>query len=154
TALPRAEHFVGRSDEISKVLGVLLAPGAHGFVLLHGLGGIGKTSLAQEVARRIGYAYADRVLAVSFETFSRLDEHNQVVVNEQFADNFYNRLARFYGLDSADAKRYPTPAALQQAILQQWTHLRTLLVLDNIETLIDAQRRNDPAATSLASFIS
>ncbi len=77
-----------------------------------------------------------------------------MVVNEQFADNFYNRLARFYGLNPADAERYPTPAALQQAILQQWTHLRTLLVLDNIETLIDAQRRNSPAATSLASFIS
>src|SRR5205085_12601046 len=124
------------------------------FVLLHGLGGIGKTSLAREVAQRVGYHYADRVLAVSFETFSTFDAQNQVVINEQFADNFYNRLARFYALNPADAERYPTPAALQQAILQQWTHLRTLLVLDNIETLVDAQRRNDPAATSLASFIS
>src|SRR5438874_5500077 len=44
TALPKAEHFVGRSKEIRQVLDALLSPHARGFVLLHGLGGIGKTA--------------------------------------------------------------------------------------------------------------
>ncbi len=151
TALPPAEHFIGRGDEISQALDALLAPGAHGFVLLHGLGGIGKTATARAVAERIGWHYQDRVLAISFETFASIDPANQLTVNEQFADRFYNRLARFFGLDPA---QYPLPVDLQHAILQRRAHLRSLLVLDNIETLIDAQRRNHPGAVALASFIS
>jgi len=150
-ALPEATHFVGRGEEISAALDLLLAPGAHSFVLLHGLGGIGKTALARAVAERVSYSFADRVLAVSFETFARLDADDRCTVNETFADRFYNRLAHFYGLDPA---RYSTAVELQQAILQWRTHHRSLLVLDNIETLIDAQRQDDPAAKSLATFIS
>ena len=71
-------------------------------------------------------------------------------VNEQFADRFYNRLARFYGLDPA---QYSFPVDLQHAILQRRAHVRSLLVLDNIETLIDAQRSDHPVAVALASFL-
>jgi tetratricopeptide (TPR) repeat protein len=151
TALPPAEHFIGRGSEISQALDALLAPGAHGFVLLHGLGGIGKTATARAVAERVGWHYQDRVLAISFETFASIDPANQLTVNEQFADRFYNRMARFFGLDPA---QYPFPVDLQQAILQRRAHLRSLLVLDNIETLVDTQRRNHPGAVALSSFIS
>ncbi len=150
TALPPAEHFIGRGNEISQALDALLAPGARGFVLLHGLGGIGKTATARAVAERVGWHYQDRVLAISFETFASIDPANQLTVNEQFADRFYNRLARYYGLDPT---LYPLPVDLQHAIVQRRTHMRSLLVLDNIETLIDAQRRDHPEAIALASFI-
>ena len=150
TALPPAEHFLGRGDEISRALDILLAPNAQGFVLLHGLGGIGKTATARAVAERVGWHYQDRVLAYSFETFASIDLSNQLTVNEQFADRFYNRLARFYKLDPA---QYPFPIDLQHAILQRRAHVRSLLVLDNIETLIDAQRRDHPTAIALASFL-
>jgi tetratricopeptide (TPR) repeat protein len=56
-----------------------------------------------------------------------------------------------YGLDPA---QYPLPVDLQRAILLRRAHLCSLLVLDNIETLIDAQRRNHPEAVAMASFIS
>jgi tetratricopeptide (TPR) repeat protein len=151
TALPPAEHFVGRARELSEVLDALLAPGARGFVLLHGLGGIGKTALARAVAERVGWHYHDRVLAISFETFASVDTENNLTVHDPFVDRFFNRLARFYELDPA---QYLSPIDLQQAILQRRTHLRSLLVLDNIETLVDAQRRDHPTAKSLASFIS
>ncbi len=150
TALPQATHFVGRSEEISKIVDALLAHRPADFVVLHGLGGIGKTALALAVAERIGWYYDDRVLSVSFETFARLDANDQPTINEQFADRFYNRLARFYELDPA---QYPTTIELQQAILQRRAHTRSLLVLDNIETLIDTQK-DYPAARSLATFIS
>jgi hypothetical protein len=150
TALPQAEHFLGRGNEISHALDVLLAPGAQGFVLLHGLGGIGKTATARAVAERVGWHYQDRVLAYSFETFANVDHANQLTVNEQFADRFYNRLARFYGLDPA---QYPFPVDLQHAIVQRRAHVRSLLVLDNVETLIDAQHRDHPKAIALASFL-
>jgi len=154
TALTQAEHFLGRGDQISNVLDILLSPHQRGFVLLHGLGGIGKTSLARAIADRVSWHYGDRVLALSFETFAYLDANNQRVVDEMFADRFYNRLAHFYELDLKDSKLYPTTAALQQAILHRRAHVRSLLVLDNIETLIDTQRQDQPATQALAAFIS
>ncbi len=150
TALPSVEYFVGRGKEISQVLNALMAPPAHGFVLLHGLGGIGKTAIARAVTERVGWQYQDRMLAISFETFASIDGTGELSVNEQFADRFYNRLARFYGLDPA---QYSTSIDLQSAILQRRAHLRSLLVLDNFETLIDAQMRDHPIAKALASFI-
>ena len=151
TALPHAPHFLGRSAEISEVLGALLSHRPADFVVLHGLGGIGKTSLARVVAERVSHHYGDRVLAVSFETFATLDANGQTLVEEYFADRFYNQLAHFYELDPA---AYNTTAGLQRAILQRRMHLRSMLVLDNIETLIDAQARGDPASIALATFIS
>jgi len=151
TALPQATHFVGRSAEISQALDVLLAYSPADFVVLHGLGGIGKTSLAHAVTERISYAYEDRVLALSFETFARLDESGQRSINEQFAERFYNRLARYYELDPA---QFSSIIDLQQAILQARRHIRSLLVLDNIETLIDALKQDHPMAKTLATFVS
>ena len=150
-ALPQAARFVGRNAEISEVLDALLSHRPADFVVLHGLGGIGKTSLARVVAERVSYHYDDRVLAVSFETFATLDAQGQVVVDEYFADRFYNQLAHFYNLNPA---AHNTTVDLQRAILRQRMHLRSLLVLDNIETLIDAQRGGYPAAKALATFIS
>ena len=152
TALSVAQHFVGRSQQVSELVGLLLDPHQRGFVLLHGLGGIGKTALARVVAERLSYHYRDRVLASSFETFARLEADNRRVVDETFADRFINRVARFYGLDPKDASLYPTTVALQQAIMQRRAHVRSLLVLDNIETLVDAQQ-SSPAAQSLAAFV-
>ena len=114
------------------------------------MGGIGKTATARAVAKRVGWYYQDRVLAISFEIFASIDPANQITVNEQFADRFYNRLGRFYGLDLA---QYPSPVDLQHAILLRRAHVRSLLVLDNIETLIDAQRSDHSVAVALASFL-
>jgi hypothetical protein len=128
---------LGHGREVSEILDALLAHHPADFVVLHELGGIGKTSLAREVAERISYHYGDWVLAISFETFTTRNTEGQAVVDEYFADRFYNQLAYFYGLDPA---AYITTADLQRAILQRRLHLRSLLILDNIETLIDAQR--------------
>jgi pentatricopeptide repeat protein len=148
TALPPAEHFLGRVSALTDLIDPLLSPSAHGFVMLHGLGGIGKTSLARVVAERVSWYYEDRVLAYSFETFATLDANNQRVVNEAFGDRFYTRLARLYQLDPA---KYNTVADLQQAIIQRRTHQRSLLILDNIETLLDAL--SHPIAQDCAAFL-
>ncbi|GAC1644908.1 MAG: hypothetical protein NVS4B9_36980 [Ktedonobacteraceae bacterium] len=110
TALPQAEHFIGRGNEISSVLEALLAPAVKGFVVLHGLGGIGKTALARAVAERVNWHYNDRVLTFSFETFASYDIQNNITVSATFAERFYNRLARFYQLDPA---QYTTTLDLQ-----------------------------------------
>lgn len=151
TALSHTEHLVGRSDEITRVLRSLLAPAARGFVMLHGLGGIGKTTLARAIGERVSWYYNDRVLALSFETFAKRTLENQLLVDEQFVDRFYNQLAHFYGIDPT---KYGRMVELQRAILQQRTHIRSLLILDNIETLIDAQKHSHPVARMMAIFIS
>ncbi len=150
SALPAATRLVGRGAEIGQTLDALLDPRPTDFVVIHGLGGIGKTALARAVAERVSWRYGDRVLALSFEALARRDEAQGTwQVDEQFAGRLYNRLARFHGLDPAD---YPAAADLQAAILQRRAYLPSLLVLDNVETLIDAQRR-DPRAPRLAGLV-
>lgn len=151
-ALSKTEHLVGRSNEMSEVLDALLDLHPPDFVVIHGLGGIGKTALARTIADRVSWHYGDRVLATSFETFTSINRgENQPMINELFEDRFYNQLAHFYGIDPA---HYPTSADLQHAILQRRMQVRSLLVLDNIETLIDALRNSHPTAKSLAAFVS
>ena len=154
SALSPAEHFVGRSEQISEALSVLLNASARGFVVLQGFGGIGKTALARVIAERVSWHYQDRVLAYSFETFARFDYENAEIpttIDTQFAERFYSRLASFYGLDP---RQYTETRNLQNAILQRRTYTRSLLVLDNIETLIYAQKSGNADALALARFIS
>ena len=153
SALSTPQHFFGRADDISETLAALQDTSQRGFVVLHGLGGIGKTTLARIVAERISWHYQDRVLAYSFETFARFafeGYNTRTTVDTQFAARFYNKLATFYGLDPA---QYPETRDLQHAILQQRTHIRSVLILDNIETLVYAQKQQDENALSLAAFI-
>ena len=48
----------------------LLSPHGEKFVVIHGLGGVGKTALARAAAQRVAWHYDDRVLGYSFETFA------------------------------------------------------------------------------------
>ncbi|MSP14015.1 MAG: CHAT domain-containing protein, partial [Chloroflexi bacterium] len=150
-ALTRAPYFAGRGAEIGTVLDALLDGRDGRFVILHGVGGAGKTALARAVADRVGWRYDDLGLAYSFETFARPDAAGSVVVDEEFAGRFYTRLAQLYGVDTARPE-YQSSAALREAILQARAHTRSLLVLDNLETLIDTQRTH-AATRDLAGFV-
>jgi tetratricopeptide (TPR) repeat protein len=151
TALGQTSHFVGRESEMAAVQSELLQPKPKNFVLLHGLGGTGKTALARAVAERAGWHFDDCGLAISFETFARLGADGSLTVNPQFADGFISQLAGFYGLDAA--KYSDKPIELQEAIVQQRQRQRSLLVLDNLETLLDALDKRDPHALALAAFV-
>ncbi|KAH9204520.1 P-loop containing nucleoside triphosphate hydrolase protein [Leptodontidium sp. 2 PMI_412] len=50
--IPEVEHFVAREDELSKIHQTLKGDGSRRAVVLHGLGGIGKTQLSIAYAKR------------------------------------------------------------------------------------------------------
>ena len=50
--VPEMEHFVGREEEITEMRKILSGDGSRRTVVLHGLGGIGKTQLTVAYAKR------------------------------------------------------------------------------------------------------
>ncbi|MBX2998914.1 MAG: CHAT domain-containing protein [Caldilineaceae bacterium] len=154
-AINRTPHFTGRSEQMAAVLRGLQEPTTNQFVVIHGLGGMGKTALAREAAERAAWLTQDRGLALSFEAFGRNQRAAQdagaVAETDRFFPDLLNRLARFYGLDPA---HYPRDADLQTAITQARTQIPALLYLDNLETVLDALKRDDPEARRLAHFLS
>jgi tetratricopeptide (TPR) repeat protein len=138
SALPRAEGtFQGRIDELT-VLGMALTGDSRPpLVTIHGGGGQGKTALAREAAERFAHAWPGGVWAASLE-------------NLPSRELFVSDLARFLGIDT---ETVANPDELERLVLAHIDHRRTLIVLDNAETLVDAVEANNEEAISLAQFL-
>ncbi len=136
--LPRAEGtFQGRIDEF-KVLGTALTGDSRPRIItIHGGGGQGKTVLAREAAERFAYAWPSGVWITSLESLPT----RPVFVAE---------VARFLGINSQEVAE---PTELERQVLLRLASQRTLIVLDNAETLVEAVEAKDAAAIQLAQFI-
>src|SRR5579883_971350 len=138
TALPRAEGiFQGRIDELVQLGSYLTGDSRPRLVTIHGSGGQGKTALAREAVERFAHAWPGGVCCLSLENLP-----SRAV--------FLNELARFLGLafpDGADL------AEIERQIVGRLKQRRTLLVLDNAETLVDAVNADNEAARELAQCI-
>ena len=108
--------LIGREDCLSALTDVLSAYRA---TTLVGIGGIGKTKLAIELARRVAPSFNDSVALVELATL-------------QDATGAASATAR--ALKLASNERQVTPASIAQAIGTR----RLLLVLDNCEHVIEA----------------
>ncbi len=129
-------ELIGRDVELEEVLGLA---GAHRLVALTGAGGIGKTRLGLEVARRLLPEFADGVWVIELAPLSDPDLVPTIVATE-------------LGLDLADDVVSPERVANALAAKQ------LLLVLDNCEHLVDAAASmaeallfTNPAARVLAT---
>ena len=137
TNLPEpVSELIGRDLEVAEVLGLT---GAHRLVTLTGAGGVGKTRLGLEVARRLLPKFADGVWVIEL---APLSDPDLVPVT----------VATAIGLDLADDVISPERVANALAAKQ------LLLVLDNCEHLVDAAAsmaeallRANPAARVLAT---
>jgi predicted ATPase/class 3 adenylate cyclase len=120
TNLPvQLTSFVGRDDDV-KIVGTLV--GEHRVVTLTGVGGVGKTRLALQVAAEQLDAFPDGVWLIEL---APLGESSRVV----------EALAAALSVE-------PTPAkTIEQAILDKLKSSSVLLVLDNCEHLLDEARR-------------
>ncbi len=114
--------FVGRHQELHRLEQALCRPGARVHTIsgrlfnFDGAGGVGKTTLALEAARRFGHLFPDGVLPLV-----RADEHTPV--------SFAMQLARFFNLAAAEPADEKGAQALVTAILKE---RRVLVILDNV----------------------
>jgi CHAT domain len=139
-ALPRAEGgFQGRIDELAQLGSVLTGDDRSPVVTIHSSGGQGKTALAREAIERFAFAWPGGIWAISLE-------------NLPSREVFLTTLARFLGLS---VQEIALQEDLERRVLLRLSpgQPRTLIVLDNVETLIEAVHANDIAATNLAQFI-
>ncbi|CAA9386876.1 MAG: hypothetical protein AVDCRST_MAG22-319 [uncultured Rubrobacteraceae bacterium] len=118
--------LVGRGREVEEVGGLLARPGVR-LLTLTGIGGVGKTRLAAEVAREVGGLFPDGIVFVGFASLS---DHSLVVPT----------ILRSLGLAEAGGR---SPV---QALIDQLGDKRLLLVLDNLERLLGA-------ATEVATLV-
>ncbi len=138
SALPRAQGaFQGRIDELKQLGGLLTEDNRPRLVTIHGSGGQGKTALAREAVERFAYAWPGGVWATTLE-------------NLPGREVFVSDLARFLGIATQEIH---DPAEIERQALRKLNQRRTLIVLDNAETLVEAVKANDVAAIRLARFL-
>jgi len=138
SALPRAEGiFQGRINELKRLGNDLTGDSRPRIVTIHGGPGEGKTALAREAVERFSYAWPGGVWASSLENLPSLSD-------------FVSDLARFLAITTQDTLDIGT---IKQQIFAQLAQRRTLIVLDNAETLIEAVEAKEATAIQLAEFL-
>lgn len=138
SVLPRAEGaFQGRIDELKQLGDYLTGDNRPRVVTIHGSGGQGKTALAREAVERFAYAWPGGVWATTLESLPGREV-------------FVSDLARFLGIATQEIN---DPAEIERQVLRQLNQHRTLLVLDNFETLIIAIEANHVEALQLVQLI-
>ena len=132
--------LIGRRAETERCLAAL-DPAERGWgVIISGMGGIGKTALAIEAARQARAAQLfDAYAFVSASTSWQPPEgQRQETLAHSSLDAFVRESLLVLG-DHDPATLYD-PAARRQALLSSLQQRRTLLVWDNLESLVDDER--------------
>lgn len=134
---PAEGGFQGRIDALKKIGQLLTGDERARLVTIHGVGGQGKTVLAREAVERFAYAWPGGVCAIKLEPLPAREE-------------FVSNLASFLQIDPRDLT---DPNQREKQVLDRLQQRRTLIVLDNAETLDEAVKANDQDALYLAQFI-
>ncbi|MEO6893178.1 MAG: tetratricopeptide repeat protein [Ktedonobacteraceae bacterium] len=129
--------FQGRIDEQIQLGTWLTGDRRPRIMTIHGNGGQGKTALARVTVERFAHAWPGGVWSMTLETVP-----TRAV--------FVTSLARFLGINVQDSAE---PADLERQIQLRLRRQRTLLVLDNLETLDEAAKAQDAEALALIEFI-
>ncbi|MBE8967436.1 tetratricopeptide repeat protein [Nostocales cyanobacterium LEGE 12452] len=139
--LPRYNDvFVGRKQEIARCLEAL-SPEERGWgVTIDGIGGMGKTALALEVAHLARQqALFDAYLFVSAKTTRlSIEGVRQETLALSSLDSFCREFAK--GLGETDIVKMTDATERRRALLDALRGRRTLLIWDNLETLNAEER--------------
>lgn len=138
---PREPVFVGRAQAIADCLAALDPEDRGWGVVISGMGGMGKTALAVEVAHLTHMkAWFDAYLFVSAKTtWLRDDGVRQETLSLSSLDAFIGEFARLLGYEHIVQMTEAT--ARRQAMIEALRGRQALLIWDNLETL-SAEERN------------
>ncbi|ETR71095.1 MAG: hypothetical protein OMM_02748 [Candidatus Magnetoglobus multicellularis str. Araruama] len=129
--------FRGRIQELKKIGKFLTGDRRPKIITIHGVGGQGKTALATVIVERFAHAWPGGVWGINLESLPS-------------CEIFSHRLACFLNIEKIGDSNLET---LQKQLLGRLKHQRTLIVLDNAETMIEAVEQRNVAALDLAQFI-
>jgi hypothetical protein len=137
---PTYDELFGAEEVLAKVLGLLHGEGAPWLVLLQGIGGLGKTALADQIMRRA----IEQGTFRGFGWVSARTQHFGLGGSihtgddaQQTAHGVMERLTR-----QILGQETPVPYRLERALPLLQEHLRQrpcLITVDNLETLEDVQ---------------
>lgn len=140
---PDYGHFVGRENELKQIRRLLLPESRHFVVTIDGIGGIGKTALALEVAHSFLRHYHHMPEEKRFEAIIWTSAKQTILTGEGIAtrpqflrtlDDIYVTIAIV--LEREDIIR-ARPEGQDDLVRHALTQQRTLLILDNLETVDD-----------------
>jgi hypothetical protein len=141
------EHFVAREEELAEIHKKLGGNGSRRTVVLHGLGGIGKTQLSVTYAKR----YKDSYSAIFWLNIKDKDS-----LKQSFA-KAARQISREY-LSASRISNVDTNANIDDVVdaVKEWLSLpnntRWLLIFDNYDNP-KLSRNTDPAAVDIRRFL-
>ena len=147
-AAPAIDYFVGRRDDLSTIESVLLPidPTAQKIVVLHGLGGIGKSQLAIEYAKK----HQDDYAAIFW-----LNAKTEDTLKESFADGARRLPKRYFNQQLLHGSHNKEALGIILQEMKAWFDLpgnyRWLIIFDNVDNpkLPD---NKDPHAYDIRSY--
>jgi len=146
SAVSDIEHFVAREDELREIHKALSGDGSRHTVVLHGLGGIGKTQLAIAYAKR----HKDNYSAIFWLNIKDEDSLKQSFA--AVARQILREYPSASGLSTIDMKNLDDVSDAVKAWLSLLYNTRWLMIYDNYDNPRLASNE-DPAAVNITKFL-
>ncbi|RYP56571.1 hypothetical protein DL771_011750 [Monosporascus sp. 5C6A] len=146
SGVPEIEHFVAREQELAEMRETLNSDGSRRVVVLHGLGGIGKTQLAIAYAKR----HKDSYSAVFWLNIK--DENSLKHSFSMVAKRILREHPSASRLSSVDTENLDEVIDAVKAWLSLPNNTRWLLIYDNYDNP-KLPSNKDPAALDIDDFL-